>query len=101
MSEAAVYTVSGNLGCGSPVLAATTTLAPSRAAGKAMASPMPQLAPVMNRVFPFRLCIVFHFAQGTEVTDVLFCDYLTFRLEITVQQNRERTESSRKTALIG
>jgi len=36
-------------------LAATTTLAPSRAAFRAMALPMPLLAPVMNRVRPANL----------------------------------------------
>lgn len=44
--------VPGSLGCVSAVLAAITTLAPSRAAFSAMALPMPRLAPVMNRVEP-------------------------------------------------
>ncbi len=44
--------VPGSFGCGSAVLAATTTLAPSRAAFRAMALPMPRLAPVMYRVLP-------------------------------------------------
>ena len=34
------------------LFAAITTLAPSRAARKAIASPMPREAPVMNRVLP-------------------------------------------------
>src|ERR671919_2909426 len=49
--------VPGSFGCGSVVLAATITLAPSRAARTAMASPIPRLAPVMNNVFPFRSAI--------------------------------------------
>src|ERR1044071_2765352 len=44
--------VPGNLGCASVVVAATTMLAPSRAARRPMALPMPRLAPVMNRVLP-------------------------------------------------
>src|SRR3954452_10784425 len=42
-----------SFGCGSAVLAAIATLAPSRAARSAMARPMPRLAPEMNRVLPF------------------------------------------------
>src|SRR5450631_1399314 len=41
-----------NFGCGSAVLAAIATLAPSRAARSAMARPMPRLAPEMNSVLP-------------------------------------------------
>src|SRR5690349_22172734 len=44
--------VPGSLGCGSAVLAATTMLAPSRAARRALARPMPREAPVMKRVLP-------------------------------------------------
>ena len=44
--------VPGSFGCGSVVLAAIATLAPSRAARSPMASPMPRDAPVMNRVLP-------------------------------------------------
>ena len=47
--------VPGSLGCGVAVLAAMTTLAPSCAALKAMALPMPLLAPVMKRVRPARV----------------------------------------------
>src|SRR5580704_16948072 len=47
--------VPGNFGCGSTVLAATATFAPSRAARKAMARPMPRLAPVMKSVLPLRV----------------------------------------------
>src|SRR5882757_8032747 len=43
-----------SLGCGSAVLAAIATLAPSRAARSAIASPMPRLAPEMNNVLPLR-----------------------------------------------
>src|SRR5436190_7398528 len=39
-------------GCGSAVLAAMATLAPSRAARSAIESPMPRLAPEMNSVLP-------------------------------------------------
>src|SRR6266567_8696818 len=45
--------VPGNFGCGAAVLAAITMLAPSRAARSPMALPIPRLAPVMNKVFPF------------------------------------------------
>src|ERR1700759_4195451 len=45
--------VPGNFGCGSAVLAAIATLAPSRAARSPIASPMPREAPVMNRGFPW------------------------------------------------
>jgi len=44
--------VPGSLGCGVPVLAAMTMLAPSLAAFKAILFPIPRLAPVINRVFP-------------------------------------------------
>ena len=52
ISAAAVWIVPSRRGCGSAVLAATTMLAPSRAARSAIALPMPRLAPVMKRVFP-------------------------------------------------
>src|SRR2546427_476798 len=51
--------VPGNLGCGVTVLAAMTILAPSRAARRPMALPIPRLAPVMNKVFPFKSGIFF------------------------------------------
>src|SRR5437763_10207814 len=44
--------VPSSFGWGVSVLAAMATLAPSRAARSAIASPMPREAPVMNRVFP-------------------------------------------------
>lgn len=44
--------VPGSFGCGSAVLAAITMLAPSRAAFRAIALPIPRLPPVMNRVNP-------------------------------------------------
>src|SRR6266851_9167074 len=44
--------VPGSFGCGCVVFAAMAMLAPSRAARSAIASPMPRLAPVMNKVFP-------------------------------------------------
>lgn len=44
--------VPGNLGCGSVVFAAITILAPSLAAFKAIALPIPRLPPVMNNVRP-------------------------------------------------
>src|ERR1700733_15184652 len=43
-----------SFGCGSAVLAAIATLAPSRAARSAIASPMPRLPPDMNRVLAWR-----------------------------------------------
>src|SRR6266851_5540247 len=58
ISAAAVWIVPGSLGCGESVLAAMTTLAPSRAARNAIARPMPRLAPEMNNVLPERLGIV-------------------------------------------
>src|SRR5580704_7131467 len=47
--------VPGRCLCGSAVFAAIAMLAPSRAARRAIASPMPRLAPVMNSVLPERL----------------------------------------------
>src|ERR1700730_14445276 len=41
-----------SLGCGSAVFAAIATLAPSRAARNAIASPMPRLPPDTNSVLP-------------------------------------------------
>lgn len=52
LSSAAVNIVPGSLGWGVTVLAAIVILAPSRAHFKAMAFPIPRLAPVMNIVFP-------------------------------------------------
>ena len=52
ISSAAEWIVPGSFGCGVSVLAATATLAPSRAACSAIASPMPREAPVMNSVLP-------------------------------------------------
>src|SRR5690606_26790636 len=49
-SSATVWMVPGSLGCGASLLAAMTTLAPSRAARRAISRPMPRLAPVMNSV---------------------------------------------------
>jgi hypothetical protein len=49
---------------------------------------MTRLASVIKWGFSRQATHRFHLAQGTEVTDVLFCDYLTFRLETTAQQNR-------------
>src|SRR5687768_9510428 len=54
MSRTASCTVPGSLGWGLSVLPRTATLAPSRAARRAIARPMPRVAPVMNRVFPAR-----------------------------------------------
>src|ERR1700681_3780398 len=45
-------------GCGSAVLAAIATLAPSRAARSAIASPMPRLPPDTNSVLPLSDVIV-------------------------------------------
>jgi hypothetical protein len=52
--RAAEWIVPGSFGCGSLVLAAMTMLAPSRAARRPMARPMPRLAPEMKRVLPLR-----------------------------------------------
>ena len=46
--------VPGSFGCGSVVLAAIATLAPSAAALFTIARPMPRDAPVMKIVLPFR-----------------------------------------------
>src|SRR5690606_28352175 len=56
-ASAAVWIVPGSFGLGTADLAAMATLAPSRAARRAMARPMPREAPVINRVLPFRLAI--------------------------------------------
>ena len=47
-----------SFGCGSAVLAAIATLAPSRAARSAIASPMPRLPPETNSVLPLSDVIV-------------------------------------------
>ncbi|CAM5440711.1 hypothetical protein RLIN73S_05604 [Rhodanobacter lindaniclasticus] len=44
--------VPGSFGFGTPLLAAITMFAPSRAARSAIARPMPREAPVMNKVLP-------------------------------------------------
>src|SRR5258708_4107680 len=49
--------VPGSFGCASVVLAAITTLAPSRAARSAIARPMPREPPVMKSVLPLRSAI--------------------------------------------
>src|SRR4051812_24130549 len=46
--------VPGRRACGSAVLAAMATFAPSSAARSAIARPMPRDAPVMNNVLPAR-----------------------------------------------
>jgi hypothetical protein len=50
ISAATVWIVPGSFACGVDVLAAITTLAPSRQRN-AIARPMPRLAPVMNSVW--------------------------------------------------
>jgi len=52
IASAALWMVPGSFGWGTLLLAAMTTLAPSRAARSPMARPMPREAPVMNRVLP-------------------------------------------------
>src|SRR5215467_11765009 len=54
MSAAAVWMVPGSFGWGVSVFAAIATLAPSRAARNATASPIPREAPVMKSVLPLR-----------------------------------------------
>src|SRR5882757_3509219 len=62
-----------SFGCGSAVLAAIATLAPSRAARSAIASPMPRLPPDTNNVLPLRLVIkrtpvwFQQYAEGSEI----------------------------------
>src|SRR5688500_18092457 len=58
ISATVAGTVPGRRGLGSAVLPSTAMLAPSRAARRAMALPMPRLAPVMNRVFPLRVLMI-------------------------------------------
>ena len=53
ISSAAVWIVPGSFGCGSAVFASSATLAPSRAARTAIASPMPRLPPDMIIVRSF------------------------------------------------
>src|SRR5688572_926435 len=54
ISAAAVWMVPGRRGLGTEDFAAIATLAPSAAARRAMARPMPRDAPVTNSVLPFR-----------------------------------------------
>ena len=55
ISSAAVKTVPGETRyCGSPVVAISATLAPSRAARSAISKPIPRLPPEMNRVLSVR-----------------------------------------------
>src|SRR5688572_7070387 len=54
-SLATLWIVPGSLGLGTSDLAAIAILAPSLAARRAIARPMPREAPVMNRVLPLRL----------------------------------------------
>src|SRR5690606_33316885 len=58
-SSATVWMVPGSFGLGTPDLATIATLAPSRAARRAMARPMPREAPVMKRVLPASVVIGF------------------------------------------
>src|SRR6185369_1731004 len=73
ISAADVKIVPGNLGCGSVVLAAMTMLAPSRAARRPMALPMPRLAPVMKIVLPFRSSICFFLEISKQSQSHLRC----------------------------
>ncbi len=50
--SAAVKTVPSRRGCGSAVFAINATFAPSRAARRAIARPIPRLPPEMNSVLP-------------------------------------------------
>ena len=50
ISAATLWIVPASFGCGSAVLAATTTLAPSLAARSAISRPMPRDAPVISSV---------------------------------------------------
>src|SRR5580704_11551466 len=52
IAAAAVWMVPSSRGCGSVVLAMIATLAPSRAARRAIARPMPRLPPDMRMVLP-------------------------------------------------
>src|ERR1700684_3743119 len=51
-----------SFGCGSAVFAAMATLAPSRAARNAIASPMPRLPPDTNSVLPLSSVIAVSFS---------------------------------------
>src|SRR6202008_1572808 len=63
--SAALWIVPGNFGFGTSDFAAIATLAPSRAARSAIASPMPREAPVMNNVLPSSvLTSAFAFGNG-------------------------------------
>ena len=53
-AAAALWMVPGSFGLGTLDFAAMAILAPSRAARRAMARPMPREAPVMNKVLPRR-----------------------------------------------
>ena len=71
ISCTAVWIVPESFGCGATVLAAIATLAPSRAARSAIASPMPRLAPVTKRVLPPTIAhAVASLAHGVKTTPV-------------------------------
>src|SRR5690606_16538671 len=53
--SAAVWIVPSSFGCGVSVLASSTMFAPSAAARRAIASPMPRLPPDMRMVLPARV----------------------------------------------
>ena len=63
-AAAALWMVPGNFGLGTADLAAIATLAPSRAAGSAIARPIPREAPVMNRVLPLKLIGIWNGESG-------------------------------------
>src|SRR5690606_17703191 len=64
-ARAAVWMVPGSFGLATSDLAAITTFAPSRAARRAMARPMPREAPVMRRVLLARLLMVTKLVVGS------------------------------------
>src|SRR5260370_3350064 len=66
-----------SFGCGSAVFAASATLAPSRAARSAIASPMPRLPPDTNSVLPLSDVIAPSFAVSpADLLQLLFRGFL-------------------------
>src|SRR4051795_9333895 len=69
-----------SFGCGSAVFAAIATLAPSRAARRAIASPMPRLPPDTNSVLPFSDVIAPSFRCFASISSLV----PTFRSSYTI-----------------
>src|SRR3712207_3023969 len=71
--------VPGSFGWGSAVFAAMTTFAPSFAARRPMARPMPREAPVMKRVFPLRLMGSARECQGCVLQEACTAHHRVFQ----------------------